>query len=51
MISTGTDAHIATDVGRFDATAELLDYIHFPEELIATASAERFMSLVPCMRS
>ena len=51
MISTGTDAHIATDIGRFDATAELLDYIHFPEDLIATASAERFMSLVPDMRS
>lgn len=46
MISTGTDAHIATDIGRFDATAALLDYVHFPDELVATASADRFMSLL-----
>jgi len=45
MISTGTDAHIACDVGRFDAVAALLDEIHFPEELIATRSKEVFLGV------
>lgn len=43
MISTGTDAHIACDVGRFDAVEALLNEIHFPEELIATRSAAAFL--------
>ena len=47
MISTGTDAHISCDVGRFDATAELLNEIHFPPELVATRSAGAFLSLLP----
>lgn len=46
MISTGTDAHIACDIGRFDAVAALLDEIHFPEELIATRSATAFLSVL-----
>ena len=46
MISTGTDAHIACDVGRFDAVAALLDEIRFPEELIATRSAAAFLSVL-----
>ena len=46
MISTGTDAHIACDVGRFDAVAALLDEIHFPSELIATRSATTFLELL-----
>ena len=45
MISTGTDAHIATDVGRFDATAELLREIHFPPELVATRSKDAFLQV------
>ena len=44
MVSTGTDAHIACDVGRFERTAALLDEIHFPQELIATRSADAFLS-------
>lgn len=47
MISTGSDAHIACDVGRLDAVAELLESIHFPPELIATRSAQAFLSLLP----
>lgn len=46
MISTGSDAHVACDVGRFDATHELLSRIHFPEELIATRSASVFLDLL-----
>ena len=47
MISTGTDAHIACDVGRFDAVAALLDEIRFPRELVATRSAEAFLACLP----
>ena len=43
MIATGTDAHIACDVGRFDKTAALLEEIHFPLELIATRDAQTFL--------
>lgn len=43
LISTGTDAHISKDVGRFDATEALLSDVEFPEELLATRSAEAFM--------
>ena len=46
MISTGTDAHIACDVGRFDAVRALLDEVRFPEELIATRSARVFLDVL-----
>lgn len=46
MISTGTDAHIACDVGRFDAVAALLEHIHFPAELIATRTKDAFLSVL-----
>ncbi len=45
MVSTATDAHIACDVGRFDAVHALLEDIHFPKELIATRSAAVFMAV------
>ena len=43
MISTGTDAHIACDGGRFDHTAAMLREIHFPPELVATRDAKTFL--------
>ena len=46
MVSTGTDAHIACDIGRFDATRSLFDEIHFPEELIATRSKDAFLAVL-----
>ena len=46
MICTGTDAHIACDVGRFDAVRSLLDDVHFPEELVATRSANVFLDVL-----
>lgn len=45
-IATGSDAHIACDVGRFDAVAALLDEIHFPRELVATRSRESFLNVL-----
>ncbi|MDO4807427.1 MAG: phosphatase [Coriobacteriales bacterium] len=46
MISVATDAHIACDVGRFDAVAALLEHIHFPTELIATRNKETFLNVL-----
>lgn len=46
MISVGTDAHIACDVGRFDMVSALLDEIHFPNELVATRDAKTFLDVL-----
>ncbi|WP_322153045.1 phosphatase [Paratractidigestivibacter sp.] len=43
-VSFGSDAHIAPAIGRADHTRELLERIDFPEELVACASAERFLA-------
>ncbi|MGN0071600.1 MAG: phosphatase [Atopobiaceae bacterium] len=43
QIAVSTDAHIATDIGRLDAAAAMLEEIHFPEELIATRSKDAFL--------
>jgi putative hydrolase len=45
-ISLGTDAHVATQVGVFDATLALLDEIGFPEELVASRSAASFLAAI-----
>ena len=45
-ISTGTDAHFATAVGYFDKVTDLLEEIHFPEELIANTDADKFLRLI-----
>lgn len=45
MVSTSSDAHVACDVGRFDAVRDLLEGIGFPLELIATRSKDAFLSL------
>lgn len=44
QISLGTDAHIATDVGRFDSVLALLAEVDFPEELIASRSKDAFLA-------
>ncbi len=41
-IVCGSDAHISFDVGRFDYVYSLLKEIDFPEELVLSASVERF---------
>lgn len=45
-ISTGTDAHFATAVGRFHEAEELLKEARFPEELVANTSVDKFMGLL-----
>lgn len=37
-ITTSTDAHIATSIGKFDNVQSFLDEIHFPEELVMNRS-------------
>ena len=49
MIAAGTDAHIACDIGRFDAVRALLEEIHFPSELVATRSANAFLGVLANM--
>lgn len=46
MIATSTDAHIAHEVGRFDAVSALLEEIHFPQELVATRDAKTFLGVL-----
>lgn len=50
MIATSTDAHIACDVGRFDAVRALLEEIHFPLELVATRSKDAFLQVLGAAR-
>ena len=45
-ISTGTDAHISAQVGRFPKISELFDEIGFPQELVATRSAQAFLAAI-----
>lgn len=42
-VAVSSDAHICSSIGRLDKAAALLDEIHFPQELVATRSAEAFM--------
>ena len=44
-VSTGSDAHISHDVGRFDRTRALLEGIDFPQRLVATSDAETFCGI------
>ncbi|MCI1665735.1 MAG: phosphatase [Atopobiaceae bacterium] len=44
QIAVNTDAHISCAVGRFDQSLDLLESIHFPQELVATRSAEAFLA-------
>ena len=46
MISTGSDAHIAHDVGRFDFVLSMLEEIDFPQELVATRSKKEFLGVL-----
>ena len=42
-VVVSTDAHICCSVGRFPNALGMLEEIHFPQELIATRSAEAFL--------
>ena len=43
-IAVNSDAHISYDIGRFHLVSKLLDEIEFPPRLIATRSADAFLS-------
>lgn len=43
MVSTGSDAHISSDVARLDRTADLLESVGYPASLVATCAAETFL--------
>lgn len=43
-IAVSSDAHICSDIGRLDRAAAFLDEIDFPQELVATRTAETFIA-------
>ena len=43
-ISVGTDAHYSTYIGDFTEALELLAELDFPQELVATLDADRFLA-------
>ncbi len=44
LICVNTDAHISTDIGKFKKSTDMLEEIHFPEELIMNRNAESFLT-------
>ena len=44
QVAVGTDAHVCCDVGRFPTALSMLEEIGFPQELVATRSAEAFLA-------
>ena len=42
-IEVSTDAHVCMEVGRFGHAQEMLERIHFPQELIANRSLDAFL--------
>lgn len=50
MITTGSDAHINVDAGKFNYVQEVLEYCSFPEELIATLDFERLKPYLNCYK-
>lgn len=45
-VSLGSDAHFSGAVGRFEEAVELLEELRFPQELIAGAGLDRFLTLL-----
>ncbi|MGF1725705.1 phosphatase [Photobacterium nomapromontoriensis] len=45
-ITTGSDAHFASDVGNFSSVAQLLARIEMPEELVITSDSQRFLAFL-----
>ena len=45
-VCLGTDAHFAPAVGRFEESLSLLEELHFPEELVANTSLQKFLHLI-----
>lgn len=45
-IVIGSDAHVDTDVGRHDAALQLLEELHFPEQLVVNRSTDELKKYV-----
>ena len=45
-VTTGSDAHIDTDVGNFDKVKEIFEYCNFPEELVVTTDVKKLIPYV-----
>ena len=43
MICVNSDAHISTSIGKYKESKQMLDEIHFPEELVMNRSAQSFL--------
>ena len=46
LVSSGTDAHVSCDVGKFGKVSRMLEGIHFPQELIASRKKEVFLDVI-----
>lgn len=44
QIVISSDAHFCGEIGKFENVYQMLNKIHFPEELVATRSAQAFLS-------
>ncbi|MBM6676156.1 phosphatase [Olsenella uli] len=44
QVAVSSDAHVCCDVGSVAPALEMLEEIHFPQELVATRSAEAFLA-------
>ena len=44
MICVNSDAHISTSIGKYKQSKQMLEDIHFPEELIMDRDAESFLT-------
>lgn len=49
-VTTGSDAHVDADAGNFRYVREVIEYCHFPEELIMTTDLEKLMPYLNCSR-
>ena len=47
-VTTGSDAHVAVDAGRFNYVSELFEYCNFPEELVVTTDLEKLRPYLNC---
>ena len=47
-VTTGSDAHVDVDAGRFNYVSELFEYCNFPEELVVTTDLEKLRPYLNC---
>ena len=47
-VTTGSDAHVDADAGKFNYVSELFEYCGFPEELVVTTDLEKLKPYLNC---